>query len=247
MTFRIIPRLEIKNKFLIKGKKMEGLKKIGDPTRFIEKYYNDGADEILLCDIVASLYNRKLDFEFVKKVSKNIYIPLAVGGGLNDINDIKKAFNYGADKVVFNSYLFKNLNILDKVASIFGNQSIVIELQLKKINQNYELRFESGRNNPKVNLIEWIKILKNRSIGEIYIMSVDNDGMENAQIDYSILKKIRNLINVPLIYGGGISEKSQVNKLKDLGYQGAAISRVLHYKLKTISEFKWKKIKKLES
>ena len=88
MTFRIIPRLEIKNENLIKGKKMEGLKIIGNPIEYIKNYYDEGADEILICDIVASLYGRKFDFNFLKKISNDVFLPLIIGGGLNEINDI---------------------------------------------------------------------------------------------------------------------------------------------------------------
>lgn len=237
MTFRIIPRLEIKNKNLIKGKKMEGLKKIGNPIDYINKYYNDGADEIFICDIVASLYGRKFDFDFLKILSKNIFLPTAVGGGISHLNDAINAFKNGADKVVLNSYLFKDLNILNKIASIYGSQSLVAEVQYTKTSNGYELRYESGRNNPKVDIFNWMKLLEKNSVGEIYVMSIDNDGVIDNQIDFNFLSKIRNNVSLPLIYGGGISEKFEIEKLKKLGYQGAAISRILHYKTKKILDF----------
>jgi len=238
MTFRIIPRLEIKNKNLIKGKKMEGLKKIGNPTDYIYDYFNDGADEIFICDIVASLYGRKFDFDFLKMLSKNVFLPIAVGGGINHLNDAVNAFKNGADKVVLNSYLFKDLSILNKIASIYGSQSLVAEIQYTKTLNGYELRYESGRNNPKIDIFNWMKLLEKNSVGEIYIMSIDNDGVINNQIDFDFLNQLRSAVDIPLIYGGGISEKFEIENLKKLGYQGAAISRILHFKTKKISDFK---------
>ena len=238
MSFRIIPRLEIKSENLIKGKKMEGLKKIGKPLDFLKRYYEEGADEILLCDIVASLYGRKFNFELLKNISKEIFVPIMVGGGFNNLNDINHAFEFGADKVVLNSYLFKDLSILKKISSIYGNQSLVAEIQITKINNKYELRYESGRNNPNINLFSWLEKLEKNSVGEIVIMSIDNDGLNNSNIDFDFLKDIRSHVKLPLIYGGGISNKSEIEILKNIGFQGAAVSRLFHYKIQNISELK---------
>ena len=238
MTFRIIPRLEIKNENLIKGKKMEGLKIIGNPIEYIKNYYDEGADEILICDIVASLYGRKFDFNFLKKISNDVFLPLIIGGGLNEINDIMKAFQNGADKVVLNSYLFKDLSILKKIASIYGSQAVVAEVQYKKTLNGQELRYESGRNNPKIEIFSWLRLLEQNHVGEIFIMSIDNDGINKSKIDFEFLEEIRNKVDIPLIYGGGISNKLEIESLKKLGYQGATISRSLHYKIKKVSDFK---------
>lgn len=238
MTFRIIPRLEIKNRHLIKGKKMEGLKKIGDPIEFLKRYYQEEPDEIFICDIVASLYSRKFDFDYLKELSKNIFIPFAVGGGLNNLRDINFAFKNGADKVVLNSYLFKDISILNKISNIYGKQSTVAEVQFKKISDTYELRYESGRNNPKRNIFEWMQKLEKNCVGEIYITSVDNDGMENKEIDFNFLKKMRKTVEIPLIYGGGISSRKDIDKLSKIGFQGAAISRSLHNKELKICDLK---------
>tara|TARA_S200000501_G_scaffold74133_1_gene65993 strand:- start:184 stop:900 length:717 start_codon:yes stop_codon:yes gene_type:complete len=236
MSFRIIPRLEVKSRNLIKGKKMEGLKKVGSPIDFIKKYYEDGADEILICDIVASLYNRDFNFDFLKEVSENIFLPLNVGGGLRDLENVSKAFVNGADKVVLNSCLFDSLDILKKIASIYGSQSLVAETQIIRNNEKYELRYESGRNKADIEYFEWIKILEKNMVGEILIVSIDNDGIESSNIDFSFLKKVRDTVDISLVYGGGINNKSQIDMLKNIGFQGASISRLLHLNEKKISE-----------
>ena len=128
---------------------MEGLKKIGDPIEFLERYYQEEPDEIFICDIVASLYSRKFDFDYLKELSKNIFIPFAVGGGLNNLRDVNLAFKNGADKVVLNSYLFKDISILNKISNVYGKQSTVAEIQFKKFLILMNLDMKVGEIIPK--------------------------------------------------------------------------------------------------
>jgi len=237
-NFRIIPRLEIKSEFLVKGMRMDGLKKIGDPSDFSKNYFKDNADEIFFEDIVASLYNRKIDLNLVKKISSLIQIPLTISGRIRNLNDAHKVFQYGADKISINTNALKKPKLLSDAAKIFGSQSICVHMQFKKMEGNtYEVLSESGRHRTRINLIDWVKEVQERGVGEIYLFSIDNDGVDR-EIDLLILEKVRKICKVPLLYGGGIRHADMINKIIELELDGVCISYALHNKKISISEIK---------
>ncbi len=237
-NFRIIPRLEIKTKFLVKGMRMDGLKKIGDPSHFSKNYFEEMADEIFYDDIVASLYNRKIDINLIKDISSAIQIPLTVSGKIKNINDIYKIFRSGGDKVSINTYALKKPEFLSDATKVFGSQSICVHMQFKKIGEyTYEVFSESGRERNRTNLLDWVKETQDRGVGEIYLFSIDNDGV-SEEIDYSILEKVRKICKVPLLYGGGVRSQNIINKIIDIELDGACISYALHNKKISIPEIK---------
>tara|TARA_Y100000741_G_scaffold364405_1_gene355314 strand:- start:958 stop:1719 length:762 start_codon:yes stop_codon:yes gene_type:complete len=237
-NFRIIPRLEVKSGNLIKGMRMEGLRIVGDPVEFAQMYYEDGADEIIYDDIVASLYSRLYDLEIISKISKNIHIPLTVSGGIRSINDIHKIFDAGADKICINTNAFKNPSLIYEAAKIYGSQCISICIQGKKIfEENWEPFTESGRNRMFVDLIEWLSEVQNQGCGEIVFISIDHDGI-NKGLDFDIIKRLRQNCNVPLLVGGGIHSKNDVETLIDNNINGAIISRMFHLENRTIKDLK---------
>ena len=237
-NFRIIPRLEIKSEFLVKGMRMEGLKKIGNPLDVSINYFNDNADEIFFEDIVASLYNRKLDLNLVKKISSSIQIPLTISGRIRNLTDAHKIFQSGGDKISINTHALKKPKLLSNMAKIFGSQSICVHIQFKKMGKNnYEVLSESGRHRTEINLIDWIKQVQDRGVGEIFLFSIDNDGV-GGEIDFFILEEVRKICKVPLLYGGGIRHIDIINKLIEFELDGACISYALHNKKISISEIK---------
>ena len=129
---RIIPKLEIKNQFLIKGMQFEGLAKIGDPIEFAKKYFSNGADQIFIQDIVASLYSRNNLFDVVKEISQNIFIPITVGGGIRNIDDIKMLLKCGADRISINTKVISDINFIKEINKIFGNQFLTISIEVRK-------------------------------------------------------------------------------------------------------------------
>ena len=131
---RLIPRLDIKNNFVIKGINLEGLRKVGEPLDLLEKYYKEGADEICLIDSVASLYGRNNLFSIIENATKNIFIPLTVGGGIRSLKDIELALNCGADKVAINSYATENPKLISEASKKFGSSTIVSYIEAKKMN-----------------------------------------------------------------------------------------------------------------
>ena len=233
--FRIIPRLEIKSGNLIKGMKMEGLKVIGKPEDFLHSYISQGADEIMYDDIVASLYERQLDFKNIKYLSEKTDIPLIISGGIRSIDLAKKAFRSGADKICLNTCIFKNKKFVKDLIKIYGSQSIACQIQTKEINGTFEVFSESGRERMEIKLFDWIKIIEALNFGEIYLISIDHDGT-NKVPDTNFLKKCRKEVKIPLIYGGGVKDEFDIKKLKESGYNGALISNSLHSNISKIQK-----------
>ena len=227
MKFRIVPRLEVKNNNLIKGMRMEGLKKIGDPISFAKYYSKNNFHEIFYEDIVASLYERKIDINLVRQISSNINVPLTLAGGIKNINDIETLFKNGADKVCINSSAVRNPNILNQASKIFGSQSICVLVQFKKVEDEYEIFIESGREKVSINIFNWVKEVEDRGAGEIFVISIDDDGIKR-QLDFEVLENLRQFSKLPMLYGGGISNELQIKKIKKMNYDGVIISNALH-------------------
>jgi len=226
---RIIARLEVKSRKLIKGFMMEGLRVIGDPESFINKYSNSSVSEIFLEDISASLYSRKIDKTYIRQMSKITNLPLAYLGGINSFSDASMLFLNGVDKIYLNTYLFKkNLNILDKIINTYGSQSVGAVLQVKKIFGRYEVFYEGGRSRSGILLHDWINRLKKKYIGEIVIMSIDRDGT-NFGPDFELINFLSSIkLSFPILYGGGIRNCNDIKKTLNYNFDGVVISKHLH-------------------
>ena len=237
---RIIPRIEIKNNFVIKGINFEGLRKIGDPNILGKKYYLDGADELLFMDVVASLYGRNNIFEIIKKITKNIFIPITIGGGIRSVEDIQQALNSGADKVAINSAAVKDPKFIKQAVSFFGSSTIVVSIETRKNRENiWEVYTHNGRDETGINLKDWLKKIQQFKCGEILVTSIDNEVTKKGfDIDLlSFLEKEK--IQTPLIFCGGCGSIEHIKKIKKILKKDAiAISSILHYNLSTIKEIK---------
>ena len=245
-NIRIIPRLDIKGKNLVKGVNLEGLRVLGDPLEFSEHYYKEGADEIFYQDVVASLYDRNSLLDLITDLSKKIFIPLTVGGGIKNIEDIKKILNAGADKVSINTAATKNINFISDSASVFGSSTIVVSMEvIKSSNDKYFLFVDNGRQETGIELFNWIEIVQKKGAGEIAITFVDSEGT-NKGFDLNLLKKINNKIKVPLIIHGGIGKvahlEDALNVLRDI--DAFMIASMLHYG--TLNKIKKNNIDKQE-
>ena len=242
---RIISRLDIKNEFVIKGINFEGLRKIGDPSELSEKYYKDKADELILYDAVASLYGRNNMFHIVKKITKNIFIPVCLGGGIRTLEDIKMALESGADKVAINTAFIKNPKFLKEATENFGVSNIIASIEAKKISENeWEAYIHNGRDKTGLMVNDWIKKIQDIGCGEILLTSVDNEGTQSG-FDLNLLNYIKtNKINVPIIFSGGCGKFDHVKSIyKFFSDEAIAIASALHYnKLKIVDIKKQLKI-----
>ena len=235
---RIIARLEIKSNNVVKGIRMEGLRRIGNPETLVEKYFMDGVDEIILSDIVASLYNRNHLYDLVSKICKKINIPIAVGGGIRTFDDALKLLKSGADKITINTHAVTNKNLIKECAEKFGSQCVIIEIHAKKKNNNWEVFIENGRQPTKIDVFNWIKEVQKLGAGEILIISVDNDGLCKGP-DFELIDNIKKICNVPLIYGGGVSSKSDILEILNLeGVDAVSLSHLLHFNKDNIKNLK---------
>lgn len=232
MIQRIIGRIDIKNEFVIKGINFEGLRKIGNPIEIAKKFYDYKLDEIFIYDAVASLYGRNSLFNIIKKITKEIFIPVCLSGGIRSLKDIEKALLSGADKVGLNSAIVKNPKLLKKASKVFGLSNIVATVEAKKKTENYwEIYINNGRDQTGISLIDWINKVQDYGCGEIILSSIDKDGTLKG-FDLELLEFLnkRSKIYVPLIISGGCSSYSDIINLnKKYKNMSCAIASALHY------------------
>lgn len=235
---RIIPRLDIKGPNVVKGVQTEGLRIVGNPKALAKKYYNGGADELLYVDIVASLYNRNVDYEILKSVSDEIFIPLTVSGGIRSLHDISMALGAGADKIAINTYAAREPKFLLEAVNTFGSQCIVLSIEAKKTGPHaWEVYTDGGRERTGKDVAEWAKEGIKMGVGEILLMSIDNDGTKNGY-DTELLGAIASLSPVPVIIHGGAKNTDSLLEAIEKGVDACALSSILHYEETTISSLK---------
>ncbi len=235
---RIISRLDIKGPNLIKGIQLEGLRVIGDPNHFAKKYFDEGADELLLIDCVASLYGRNNLFDIIKQASNEIFIPITVGGGIRSIDDAEKLFLNGADKIAINSKAIVNPEIINELAKYFGSQAVVSSIQAKKVGDKWLAYYDNGRERTEKNVAEWAKEVQDRGAGEILITSIDKEGTKKGY-DMDLCELINSLSKIPVIYSGGMRSKIDINLFKNFSKCDAvAVASILHYNDTTIQDIK---------
>jgi cyclase len=226
---RIISRLDIKNNFLVKGINLEGLRVLGSPESFAEKYYNENIDELILQDVVASLYKRNQLNDITKKISQNIFIPITVGGGIRSIEDISKALDSGADRVSINSAAVENLKFVEKAIKKFGSSTISLSIETLEVDSQYKIYTESGRKETNIDFFDWIKIAEEYQLGELIVTSIKSEGRSKG-LDLDLYKKISDVSSIPILaHGGASSEKDILNLFTETIVQGVVICSAFHF------------------
>lgn len=243
-NIRIIPRLDIKGQNVVKGIHTEGLRVMGDPKTMAFDYYRQGADEIAYMDIVASLYQRNIDFDLLKSVSENIFIPFTVGGGIRSLNDINNALRAGADKVAINTYAIKNPEFLREAATKFGSQCIVLSVEAIRKGQGWEAYTDGGREKTGIDAISWIRRALELGVGEILLTSIDRDGTFEG-FDLDLMKQVTAFAKVPVVAHGGAGDYETIAvAILDGKADAVCVSSVLHYKKYSIKDSKQSLLKK---
>lgn len=238
---RIIARLDVKAPHVVKGVHMEGLKKLGSPNEFAKHYYENGIDEILYIDIVASLYNRNSLLEIIAETTKNIFIPITVGGGIRSVEDAKQLLRAGADKIAVNSAAIKNPQLITALAEAFGAQCIVVSIHAKRVLPDYwEAYYDCGREHSGISVVEWAQQVEYYGAGEILLSSIDQDGTQ-AGCDCSLVKSVTSRVSIPVIAGSGIGCVEHAVDVAQHGLPDAiAIGSALHFKKFSIPEVRRK-------
>ena len=235
---RIIPCLDVNDGRVVKGINFVELKDAGDPVEIARSYNEQGADELTFLDITASSDNRGLLFDIIEKVANQIFIPLTVGGGVRNCDDIRNLLNVGADKVGINTSAILNPNFVSESSSRFGSQAIVVAIDAKKIDDHYEVFTHGGRNATGINAIEWAKKMADFGAGELLITSMDRDGTKKG-FDNNLMKSISDSVDIPIIASGGAgSLRHLVDGIKEGEADAVLAASIFHYGEYSIKEAK---------
>ena len=202
ITKRIIPCLDVRNGEVVKGVNFEGLRKVASPVDLAKYYSEVGADELVFYDITASSDGRKLFTEILKKTAENVFIPLTVGGGINGVEDFERVLGCGADKVSVNSGAIRDPSIVGKAAKLYGDQCVVLSVDIKRVDGVFRVFAKGGRENTGLEAIEWIRRCVGDGAGEVVVNSIDTDGVKGG-FDLEMLKAVTEAVSVPVIASGG--------------------------------------------
>lgn len=225
---RLIARLDIKNQHVIKGIQMDGQRIVGDPSELASKYYEAGIDEIFYLDTVASLYGRENMTAIVEQVAQSIFVPLTVGGGIRTLDDARLTLRSGADKVAMNSAAVRNPKLLQEVSTAFGSQCVVLSVEAKRVENDWEVFTNNGRDRTGVFVGKWIESAQEFGVGEVFITSVDRDGTKRG-LDLDLKKFVRSSTDLPVIGSGGFgSVQDFYQALHEADLDGVCVGAALH-------------------
>ena len=229
LTKRIIPCLDIKDGRTVKGVNFINLRDAGDPVELATKYAYQNADELVFLDISATEQKRKTLAELVLRIAAAIDIPFTVGGGIGSIEDVSVLLKNGADKVSINSAAVKRPNLINEVATRFGNQCLVVAMDAKQINNDWKIHLVGGKEATKIDLFEWAREVENRGAGEILFTSMDHDGTKNGFANKA-LAKLSETVNIPIIASGGAGTIEHFIEVFKIGNADAALAAsIFHY------------------
>jgi cyclase len=236
-NIRFIARLDVKGENLIKGIQLEGLRKLGKPNDFARKYYSEGIDEIIYMDIVASLYERNSLLNIIEEATKDIFIPITVGGGIRSIENVQEALHAGADKVAINTAAVKRPELITEISRRFGSQCAVLSIEAKKTGDNkWEVYYDNGREKTGMDVLDWAKRGYSLGAGEILLTSVDKEGTGKG-MDVELIDKVASSVPIPVIASGGIGSLSDIeNAVTSKHVDAIAMAHVLHYDKLKLSE-----------
>lgn len=235
---RIIARLDIKGPNLIKGVHLEGLRVVGDPHEHAVRYYQEGADELLFIDIVASLYQRNNLSDIIKRAADQIYVPITVGGGIRSLDDVATMMLSGADKVAINTAAIARPALIGEVARRYGSQCMVLSVEAKRIAPGkWEAYTDNGRERTGKDVVQWVRQAVELGAGEIMLTSVDQEGTRKG-FDVPLVGEVCDAVNVPVTVSGGFGRAEDLQALAATDVSAVAIADALHWKRMTLGEIK---------
>jgi imidazole glycerol-phosphate synthase subunit HisF len=229
-NLRLIARLDIKGPNLIKGVHLEGLRVIGDPQAYARRYYEQGADELIYIDIVASLYGRSKLTEIVRRAAHDVFVPMTVGGGIRDVDDVRDLLRAGADKVAINTAAVRRPELITEVSRRFGSQCMVLSIEAKQqAPGHWEVYTDCGRERSGVDVVQWARRGVALGAGEILVTSIDREGTRKG-FDTDLTRAVADAVQVPVIASGGYGETAHLDTVVREGHADAvAFADALHY------------------
>ena len=236
---RIIARLDIKGANLIKGIHLEGLRIVGDPQVHAEKYYNDGADEIIYMDTVASLYGRNNLLDVVARATEHVFVPMTVGGGIRSVEDARALLRAGADKVAINTAAIKDPSLITKISDVWGSSTVVLSIEAKQTAPGkWEAYTDNGRERTGLDVVQWAEQGAQLGAGEIFLTSVDQEGTKNG-FDCELVSAVTKLVDIPVVASGGFGKLDHLKELMRVSKPtGVALADSLHYKKFNFNEIR---------
>ncbi len=238
LTKRIIPCLDVKNGAVVKGIKFLDLKDVGYPPEMAELYEKQGADEIVFLDISASAEGRKTLLGIVEETAKRLFVPLTVGGGIREKDDMRAALNAGADKVSVNTVAVQRPEIISECAKDFGSQCVVVAIDAKRQGGDWTVYTHGGRKDAKMDMVQWARQVEDLGAGEILLTSMDADGTKDGY-DIAMTKAVADAVNIPVIASGGCgSPKHILDVLKETRAEAALAASIFHYGQWTVKDVK---------
>jgi cyclase len=238
-NLRLIARLDIKGPNLIKGVHLEGLRVVGSPAEHALRYYQQGVDELLYMDCVASLYGRNHLADIVRSAAEDIFVPMTVGGGIRSVDDATSILRAGADKVAVNTAAVANPALISDIARRFGSQCMVLSIEAKQVaTGRWEVYTDNGRERTGLDVVEWVRRGVSLGAGEVLLTSVDREGTRKG-FDTALVKAVTAEVSVPVIASGGMGEPQDlVDLVRDAQADAVAMADILHYKRSTIPEIR---------
>lgn len=244
ITKRIIPCLDVRNGRVVKGTNFEGLRDVSSPVELAKFYSQCGADELVFYDITASSDGRRIFTDILRETAQNVFIPLTVGGGINTVSDFDRVLKCGADKVSVNSGAIKNPALIYEAAKLYGNQCVVLSVDIKRVGGGFRVFAKGGREDTGIEAIEWIKRGVENGAGEIVVNSIDTDGVKRG-FDLEMLKAVCDAVAVPVIASGGAGKiEDFITLFKTLPKVDAGLAAsIFHFGEVKISDLKEQMIK----
>ena len=226
---RIVPCLDVKNGETVKGTNFINLRSAGDPVELGKAYSDAGADELVFLDITASYEGRKTFTDMVTRVAETINIPFTVGGGINELDDVKRLLDAGADKVSINSSAIRNPKLIDEISSHYGSQVCVCAIDARNDEDGWHCYVKGGRERVELRLFDWAREVANRGAGEILFTSMDHDGVKQGFANEA-LAQLAEDVSIPIIASGGAGKKEHFRDTFTLGKADAALAAsVFHF------------------
>jgi cyclase len=225
---RIIPTLLRKDLGLVKGQNFKNLRRVTDVMPLIKIYNKRDVDELIFLDVEASINKKKINMDFISSIAKELNIPFSFGGGIKNFYDAKNILYSGADKIVINTSIYENLNLIDEISENIGAQSIIISIDVKKIDKRYICFSHSGSKNCGFELMSFLESLSKKKIGELMLCSIDHEGTMKGY-DLNLIEKVSKKINIPLIASGGAGSYEDMHQALKAGASAVAAGAIFHF------------------